>query len=429
MPTNNVKVTWMKKQRLATAKLGRRSRGASRWSIVRTLSVVAAISMLTTACAGSGSDDGGEGGTESGPFIYYVNLGLSGASSSYTPALAAGLKAASETINANGGILGRKVKLVTDNNESNATKATSLLQEQLRENKPDLVWAGSSDSETLPMAGLLAREKIIGFSPGSSTELGKSEDFPYYFSASVQTAAIAKYLAESLAEKGYKTVGQLSGTDAFGQNVTKEYKAAFEEAGLSVVAETYEPDAVEMDGPLARIKDGDPDAVVFTDFLHPQYVLKSRVKNNMTDIPFVGDLSSTVTDLSATLSPEESQNLLLTSYKLNTTGGADSSDDRPGVQALLASLKKDGVDIQTTLTIFALAYDATLAYANAVEAAGTTDPDKVRAAMEDNKGDTYPLALADDLGWTKENHISDATGLFTSIPPSPLKNGQFTLSE
>lgn len=394
--------------------------------LVRAVALAAAVSLTTAACSGSGSDD--EAGGSNDPFIYYVNLGLSGASSAYTPALQAGIKAATDTINAKGGLLGRDITLVTDNNESDATKATSLLQAQIRKEKPDLVWAGSSDSETLPMAGLLAREKIIGFSPGSSTELGKSEDFPYYFSASVQTSAIADYLADYLAKQGYKKVGQLSGTDAFGQNVTKEYKKSFEDAGLTVVAETYEPDAVEMDGPLARIKDGDPDVVVFTDFLHPQYILKSRVKNNMMDVPFVGDLSSTVTDLSATISKEEAQNLQLTSYKLNTTGGPESLDDRPGVQALLDSLSKDDLKITTTLTIYALAYDATMAYANAVEDTQSTDPDKVRAAMESDKGDTYPLALADDLGWTESNHISDAAGLFTTIPPSPLKNGQFNLA-
>jgi ABC-type branched-subunit amino acid transport system substrate-binding protein len=380
-----------------------------------------AVSLLATACASSDSEGDTEG---SGPVSLYASLGLSGSSSSFAPALEAGIQAAVTTINDRGGLIGRQIKLEVENNESDPTKAVSNLQERIREDAPDLVWAGSTSSETLAMLGITTREKVTSLNNGSAPEIGDASTFPYSFSAGVGNEAQANFLAAELTEKGYETVGVLTATGAFGEALRGQYEETFEAAGLEVISETYEPDAVEMDGPLARIDDKNPDAVVFNDFVHPSYVLKSRTKIGMGDIPFYGDISTTINDISGTLSEEEKRGVELASYSVQTTAA-----DRPGVDDLVDALDEANVKISTGLYLYALAYDTVLAYANAVESVKSMDVDEVRSAMEAGAGDTYRLALTDDVGWTEDVHIGSGedSSLFTLIPVSPMKAGQFQL--
>jgi|tagenome__1003787_1003787.scaffolds.fasta_scaffold20951103_2 ABC-type branched-subunit amino acid transport system substrate-binding protein len=397
---------------------GRRSRR----SLAPVLSILAAVSLMASGCAGAtdNSSSGSGGTTASGPLSFYASLGTSGTSSTFAGALKDGMTAAVSTLNDKGGVLGRQVKLDVENNESDPTKAVSLLQNRITSDRPDLVWAGSTSSETLAMLGVTTREKLIALNNGSAAEVGDASKFPYSFSAGVTTTAIADYLASYLKGKGYHKVGLLTGSDAFGQGANTVYTAAFEKAGLTVASESYDPAAVEMDGPLARLGDGNPDAIVFSDFRHPAYDLKSRVKVGLQHIPFVGDLGATGSDLSSALTEEEKQGVTVATYKVNT-----ASADRPGIDNLKKSLDSAGVKVASPLYLYALGYDTVLAYANAAEEAKSTDPDKIRAAMESGKGHKYPLALNDDIGWTKTVHLGSGEGAFAMIPITPLVDGQF----
>ncbi|MGX7727942.1 ABC transporter substrate-binding protein [Rhodococcus sp. 2H158] len=385
---------------------------------------LAAIALLTAGCASTDSNGDAET-SDSGPITLYASMGVSGTGAAIQPAVEAGVRAAVSTINDNGGLLGRPIEVEVQNNESDPTKAVSLLQAEMNgSTPPDLVWAGTSSSETLALMGVTTRSKVMAFTPGNNQELGDASKFPYLFGSSPVGSAIADTLTDYLVDGGYKTIGILTPNDALGNSAAERYKAAFEEEGLAVVTDRYETDAVEMDGPLARLADKNPDVVVFNAVANPAYVLKSRIKVGLEDVPFVGDLSTTNVDFAGAVSPQEKEGVTLAAYTLATT-----QSDRPGAKNLLDSLHSAGVNMKSSLSLYGIAYDVVLSYANAVDAVGSTDVDKVRAAMESGDGDTYPLSLTDDQGWTEEVHLGsgDAPNYFTFIPVSPLVDGQFQL--
>ncbi|GAA1787363.1 ABC transporter substrate-binding protein [Pseudarthrobacter sulfonivorans] len=392
--------------------------------LVTAISFMAVMSVAATGCAATSASSTNESGKAD--FVLYASLGRSGASASFASSIEAGINAAVATVNDQGGLLGRPMKLEVENNESVATKAVSNLQNRLRNGAPDLVWAGSTSSETLAMLSLTTREKVIALNNASAPQIGEASTFPYSFSAGVGNEAQAQFLLRNLKEKGHKTIGVLTAKGAFGEALSSQYKKTFEGAGLTVIPESYEPDAVEMDGPLARIRDKGPDAVVFNDFVHPAYILASRVKAGMGNVPFYGDASTTINDMSKTVSADQKEGVTLMSYKVQTTAA-----DRPAVKNLIQTLNKANVSISSGLYLYALAYDTVLAYANAVEATKSTDVDKVRTAMESGEGKKYALALTDNIGWTKDVHIGagEDAELFSLIPVSPMVAGQFQLQK
>lgn len=396
-----------------------------RRTLLSTTCLLVVLALGTAGCASSSDSESSSGSAGSNPFTLYASMGVSGAGAAIEPAIEAGMRAAVTTINDNGGILGRQIEVELENNESNPTKAVSLLQARMKKGTPpDLVWAGTSSSESLALLGVTTRAKVMAFSPGNNQELGDASKFPYLFSASPVGTAIADTLTDYLTEQKHKTVGILTPNDALGSSATARYESAFKEAGMAVVSEQYEVDAVDMDGPLARIADKNPDVVVINAVANPAYVLKSRVKVGMGDIPFVGDLSTTNVDFSTTLNQNEKQGVTLAAYTIATT-----ASERPGAANLLNSLHAAGVEMKSSLSLYGIAYDVVLAYANAVESLKSTDVDKVRTAMEAGAGDTYPLSLADNQGWTDKVHLGSGTApnYFTFIPVAPLADGQFQL--
>ena len=408
-----------KKTQMSNSSYPRRSGRRPRF--LTGICLAAAISMAASAC---GADSAAESnGEESGDFILYASLGMSGADSAFAPSIKAGLEAAIGEINDNGGLLGREVKLEEDNNESNPTKAVSLLQDRIREGRPDLIWAGTASSESLAMQGLTTREKIMALNNGSAAELGDASTFPYAFSAGVQFSTVAEFLADYIAEQGHQKVGVLTGEDPAGEAAAGLYKNTLESAGLTVVSESYESESVEVDGPLVRLAGENPDLVLFNSTFGPEPILKSRVKVGMADVPFLGDTSTTIRSMAETLSDKEKTDVELTTFTVNTTAA-----DNPGVTNLTESLDEAGVDYSTSLFMYALAYDPILAYANAVESVGSTDVEKVRAAMEAGEGDTYSLSLGDNPGWTETTHLASGEGRFATIPIVPLESGQFQVA-
>jgi ABC-type branched-subunit amino acid transport system substrate-binding protein len=394
-------------------------RNGWRRRLASAVGMTAIASVFVTGCAANSSEAGAAG---EGDVVLYASLGLSGSSANLSPALQEGMNAAVSAINDNGGLLGREMKLDVENNESDPTKAVSNLQQRLNSDEPEVVWAGTTSSETLAMLSLTTREEVIALNNGSAPEIGDATTFPYSFSAGADNEATANFLAKEMQDQGFKRIGVLTPSGAFGEGVSRQYVETLEAAGLTVIPQTYDSNAVEMDGPLARINDQSPDAVIFNDFTHPGYVLKSRLRAGMGDVPFYGDISTTNVDMSTTVTEAETEGVRLMTYTIQT-----SAADRPGANKLLDSLQN--VEDKSGLYLYALSYDTVLAYANAVEAAGTTDAEAVRAAMEAGEGDTYPLAMVDDIGWTEEWHIGAGKDddLFTLIPVTPLVDGQFQL--
>jgi branched-chain amino acid transport system substrate-binding protein len=117
------------------------TRRSSRWL----LALLAAVSLVASACA-SGEDDAatGGGGDAAGsdePIVVGGTLGLTGTYSGPS----AGYKVAYdywlEQVNENGGLLGRPVEMKIYDDESNPTTAQQLYQTLINEDQVDLLLA------------------------------------------------------------------------------------------------------------------------------------------------------------------------------------------------------------------------------------------------------------------------------------------------
>lgn len=414
--------------------MSRQSRVGPRPLVLRASIVLALAGLVVAGCSsasGSGSSGGttsegsGSGSAATDPVIIYGAAGISGAFAASSGPIVAGMNAAVAVINADGGLLGRQVEVSLDNSQSDATKAVSLLTARLaQEPKPDLVYTGSSSIECLPVLPLLTENKIVSNTGCSGADIGDPAKNPYSFSASMFATTQAKILADYLVQQNYKSIAFIGSDTVVTDTFRAAQEAAFAAAGITVVAaEKFDPSSVDVTAQLSGIKESNPDAVVINGVGTTQYVLKSRIKAGMTDVPFVGDSSANILDLSTSVTPEEAEGYVGATYSANLKGGGG-----PGLQTLVDQLGKNGVDITGTIAVYGLGYDLVMSWANGVVQAGTLDSGPVKDAMVAGGDAKYPLSLYTSTGWTADDHFVVDLAAYTFAPISPLKDGQFTAS-
>ncbi len=154
--------------------------------IVGRFAVGAAAAALVFAGCGSDSDSSsgstGSGDGGRGDYRVYASLSLSGPLAAIGTAEQDGLKAAAEVLNENGGLDGRRVVLDIADDGSDPTQAVSLLQRKVTgDDKPDLVWPGSTSNVTLALCPILMQQRVLALGITASTDIGDLDRCGYNF--------------------------------------------------------------------------------------------------------------------------------------------------------------------------------------------------------------------------------------------------------
>jgi branched-chain amino acid transport system substrate-binding protein len=115
---------------------------------------------------------------------------------------------AAKLINANGGVLGKQIRLVVENGESDVTIITNVCKKMAEEDGV-IAFVGLTDTDYMRAGGQIAQENGIPFLDvgGTAPLIAQVGDFIYMlpFGDNVQAAAGAEFAQE----KGWKTVAML----------------------------------------------------------------------------------------------------------------------------------------------------------------------------------------------------------------------------
>ncbi|GAA1002881.1 hypothetical protein Aple_001890 [Acrocarpospora pleiomorpha] len=382
------------------------------------------ITVLTVAACGADGESGSPSATE--PIRILALLATSGLAAPAGAPLLAGVNAAADVVNANGGVNGRKVEVKTLNTQSDPTRAVSLFQSEVASSKPDLVFAGTSSSEIVALAAATTAAKVPVVCPNQASAAGDAAQNPYIFSGAGASDVQSRFFAKQFKDAGYTDAGLLLPNSAVGEAQEAPYAKAFKDLGLNLRIEKYGAADLDMSAPLTRLRDAGSQAVVFFS-VGPAggYIIKSRAKIGF-DVPFYGDSAVATGNISGLFTAEEAEGVVLNAYQVSVA--QTEAETLPGKKKLVATLAEEKITYTTPLLTYALSYDTVLAAMNAFITAGgkTDDPDGWRAAMENNPTAPFEPAMSSKFDWTKDSHFRGDPGPYVLIPANtPLVNGQY----
>lgn len=360
------------------------------------------VALTLSGCGAEGPNPRGDGAKDT--FKVYASLGVTGPVAGAARANIAGLEAAIETVNSQGGIDGRAVQLVVGDDGLDPARATTLLQEQLDKGQIDLVVPGSTSNVGLALIAALTREGII--TTGQQATLADATKYPSHFGMVVPNSTQVQGLVDVVASEGHAKVGVLHSNDANGAAVGAAYRAAFEAKGLAVVEQSYAPSDVDMTAQLQALEAEKPDALVMQGFGPVAgYALKSRSKLGW-DVPTFGHADFGSVDLSQISSRDDWNNVrILTYYPL-----AADTPRTAGYTQLMETLKRKGVKIDQPLSQYAVFWDLIFLAKRAWESTDSNKADDLKAAwlaLNEKSTEGSPYIYMPSYRFNPNNHQFD----------------------
>ena len=301
-----------------------------------------------------------------------IPVGLSGANSVVAPSVVQSAELAAEEINAKGGIMGKKVVLEVADDGSGAAGAQKAFDSLIFQKKVNVLI--SMETSAARNAGLPIVSR--GKTPFIYTSFyeGRSCNKYLYVNAWVpdqQVAPIVDYFKKKYSAKTFFLVGS---DYAFGRGMLQFTRGYIEKQGGKVLGEEYLPmDGSDWTAVIGKLKAAKPDALITsTAGGAPNVTLTKQLRAAGVNIPY-GNLA--VDEGTAKSMGADADGIYI-------SGSYFTNIDNPKNKEFLAAMqKKFGADLKTPNDLSVPEYEGVYAYKAAVEKAGSTDPDKIIAAL------------------------------------------------
>jgi len=276
-------------------------------------------------------------------------------------------------INAKGGVLGKKVKLLVEDDVCKPEIATNTATKLISE-KADIVLGHICSGATKAAMGIYKDSKIISMSPSATNPaLTQSGDYPNFFRTIASDDAQAKLEVDfALDVLKLTKIAVLHDKGDYGKGLAEFAKAFLEKDPRATVVlyEGITPGAVDYSAVVQKIKRKKAQAVIFGGY-HPEAskIVSQMRKKRMKTI-FISD-DGVKDDTFIKVAGKYAEGVY-------ATGPMDTSSNPMAIAANNAHKKAYGKDPGA---FFLNAYSATLALLNAIEKAGSTDYDAVSKAL------------------------------------------------
>jgi ABC-type branched-subunit amino acid transport system substrate-binding protein len=194
-------------------------------TISRTAGACAAATVIA-ACASSGSSN------SSGPVTYGVLSCFTGRLASLGQAMLQGAKVAQSEINSAGGVLGRKVQLVTGDTSCDVADGVTAVNQMLTKTISGVI--GPETQEINGVEPILRANHIVDEFQGGDTARDHQTD-PYFFRDSPSDSQLGVAMALYAHNQGYKRAVMLFYSDPAAQTFLKPVSTTFTKLGGTIL--------------------------------------------------------------------------------------------------------------------------------------------------------------------------------------------------
>jgi branched-chain amino acid transport system substrate-binding protein len=295
-----------------------------------------------------------------------------GVSRPYSEPSTEGLVFGANEINKQGGILGKKIELLIEDDQSKPDVSAALAR-KLIDQGVVFILSMSLTPATQQQQTVTMEAKTPQMTPMNSGDtLTTQLPNPYFWQTGpLGSIQIATLLAHARS-KNLKKVALVTDNSDLGQLIARFFKSGLEKSNIAVVSEEVVPRGATTAMPqMQKVRAANPDAVFLAGVLTAENVLIFRAYK----------------ELGLKFPIHSSYNLSVPVYMTVAKGLIDGvtfvdayDPDKPQVKAFEAAYRKEtGKD---PFNMHGYGYDGIHLVAEAIKKAGSTDKEKIRAAMQ-----------------------------------------------
>jgi len=323
-------------------------------------------------------------------------------------------------LNQDGGVLGRKLELVHYDDASEAGKANGFAKRLIDDDKVDFLIAGTTTGATMAMAPLVEKAGIPLISLSGAVVVVEPVK-KWIFKTPHTDRMAAEKVFEDMKRRGFSKVGLLSETSGFGQSGAKETRLVAQKYGITLVAdETYGPKDTDTTAQLTKIRGvaGIQALLVFGLGQGPAVVTKNAAQLGMK-LPLYQSHGVASNEFLKLAGPAAEGVRMPSPALLVANSLAANDPQRPLVTSYAATYWKQYKDEPSTFGGYAL--DALTLGLHAIKAAGGTNKEAVRNALEKTRGF---MGTTGQFNMSATDHMGLDLSAFRMVE---VKNGTWSL--
>lgn len=297
-----------------------------------------------------------------------VNEPLTGAFAASGTYVVNGAKIAADEINAKGGVLGKKLELVIEDNKSNPTEAAAVAEKLISGDKVPVMMGAWGSSLTLAVMPKLMEYKVPMVVETSSSGKITTTGNPYIFRISPPSSIEEAAFKPMISKLGIKKVDFLVINNDWGRGTADDFTKLFKAEGVQVRSvEMMDQSSQDMNAQLSKIRASDADTLIVTAAveqltlvlkqanalgLKKQIVTTGGSQNPDQLIDQAGTAANNSMHLTTFLPwlPDETPNPEATKYFLgewkkrgfNFAGSTESFRGYDGIRTIAAAIEKAG---------------------------------------------------------------------------------------
>jgi branched-chain amino acid transport system substrate-binding protein len=399
---------------------GKRSRKRTVAACAAVLAAAAALS----ACGSSGSkSDTGAAVAAGGSTINILDItATSGATAIYGTQETDGLEAAAAYYNAHGGILGKKISVTVENDNSDPATAASILTQELSSNpgKWTMVWAGEEGTVSAALVPILKHYDVFGsFVDDGDGACAQASACPNLFMQSppINVAEVAD--AAALKKAGYTKVGIIADQATYDQSELSYMTPDLAKDGIKYDTVSFPSSAVSLTPEMSQLK-SDGAQAVFALALGPAagYVLQARAALGWS-VPVEFDVTGSSTDIASLVPASDLSNVTETIQYCEDTKHPNPAfaamvkyTPQPLAGNIICSIAGDG-------------WGGTVLLADAAAKAGSLSANALGSAAQTLTITSNEVSYTTKC-WTPADHEDSCEGpaYYEIVPAGKLKNTQ-----
>lgn len=321
-----------------------------------------------------------------------------------------------DELNAQGGLLGKKIEVILGDDGSDARNASMAAQRLSTQGVIASIGTyGSANTEVTQM--IYDESQIIQIANGSTSVRLSEKGLKYFFRTCPRDDSQGEVAYKTLLKLGYKNIAILHDNSSYAKGLADETMGPLKDNGAKVVFyDALTPKENDYTAILTKIKATRPDVVFFTGYYGEAGLMLRQKKEMGWNVPFVGGDATNNQDLVkiagkdaaagfTCLSPPLPQDLMNPEAKAFMSEFTKTYNRIPG--SIWSVLAGDGFKVITA----------------AIKATNSTDPDVLADYMHTKLKDVEGLtgkisfnAKGDRIGDVYRTYVVDADGRFILQP-------------
>ena len=244
------------------------------------LFVVMIAGMMFTGCSKKTSDTIKIGGI----------FPLSGSVAVYGTECRNGVEMAINEINAAGGVNGKMLELIAEDDEGSPEKSVNAYKKLVTKDNCSIIIGSLTSGCTAAISSLAQAQKVLLIAPAATqTDITEAGDYVFRacFIDPFQGPVGGKFALEDLGAKNAAVLYDVQNDYSIG--LYENFKIAFEQGGGKVVAaESYSTGDKDFNAQLTKIKTTNPDVVYLPDYYGTVALIAKQLRAQGINAPIVG---------------------------------------------------------------------------------------------------------------------------------------------